>query len=101
MVAGKLLPCTPKSHDVRTMEPSRPVRSEEHTSELQSHVNLVCRLLLEKKKYRPHSTKLIKLNRTGRMRSISLMGNTTRQSLQPKAKPTRQFALPKAIDSKG
>src|SRR6266571_4974893 len=29
--------------------PRRP-RSEEHTSELQSHVNLVCRLLLEKKK---------------------------------------------------
>src|SRR6516225_7990043 len=27
-------------------------RSEEHTSELQSHVNLVCRLLLEKKKNR-------------------------------------------------
>src|SRR5690242_20936295 len=25
-------------------------KSEEHTSELQSHVNLVCRLLLEKKK---------------------------------------------------
>src|SRR5260370_6041964 len=37
------------------------VRSEEHTSELQSHLNLVCRLLLEKKKKspgkaRPHST---------------------------------------------
>src|SRR5713101_9531698 len=30
--------------------PARQVRSEEHTSELQSHVNLVCRLLLEKKK---------------------------------------------------
>src|SRR4051812_49609162 len=28
----------------------RLARSEEHTSELQSHVNLVCRLLLEKKK---------------------------------------------------
>src|SRR5690242_21315652 len=28
-------------------------RSEEHTSELQSHVNLVCRLLLEKKKNYP------------------------------------------------
>src|SRR5690242_21105607 len=28
----------------------RASRSEEHTSELQSHVNLVCRLLLEKKK---------------------------------------------------
>src|SRR4051812_49588160 len=44
----------------RRAEPRRPaahhdhgaqlgVRSEEHTSELQSHVNLVCRLLLEKK----------------------------------------------------
>src|SRR4051812_49525956 len=29
-------------------------RSEEHTSELQSHVNLVCRLLLEKKKNNQH-----------------------------------------------
>src|SRR4051812_49900346 len=27
-------------------------RSEEHTSELQSHVNLVCRLLLEKKNHK-------------------------------------------------
>src|SRR2546426_12488739 len=31
-------------------EPCRKVRSEEHTSELQSPCNLVCRLLLEKKK---------------------------------------------------
>src|SRR5260370_19097912 len=30
-------------------------RSEEHTSELQSHLNLVCRLLLEKKK-KPHTS---------------------------------------------
>src|SRR5260370_15245870 len=30
-----------------------PGRSEEHTSELQSHLNLVCRLLLEKKKKPP------------------------------------------------
>src|SRR5260370_29256784 len=30
-------------------------RSEEHTSELQSHLNLVCRLLLEKKKTHPAS----------------------------------------------
>src|SRR5260370_26787701 len=29
-------------------------RSEEHTSELQSHLNLVCRLLLEKKKINVH-----------------------------------------------
>src|SRR5260370_36785654 len=39
-------------------------RSEEHTSELQSHLNLVCRLLLEKKKIThcrtevPHQQKL-------------------------------------------
>src|SRR5690242_21466619 len=33
-----------------TVKPAK--RSEEHTSELQSHVNLVCRLLLEKKKTR-------------------------------------------------
>src|SRR5438876_8759519 len=31
-------------------------RSEEHTSELQSPVHLVCRLLLEKKKRPPHIT---------------------------------------------
>src|SRR5260370_21808646 len=30
--------------------PKSILRSEEHTSELQSHLNLVCRLLLEKKK---------------------------------------------------
>src|SRR5690242_4533056 len=33
-------------------------RSEEHTSELQSHVNLVCRLLLEKKKKNPQGQPL-------------------------------------------
>src|SRR5260370_20308247 len=31
-------------------------RSEEHTSELQSHLNLVCRLLLEKKKKESKAT---------------------------------------------
>src|SRR5260370_22068402 len=34
----------------RVSEFGRHARSEEHTSELQSHLNLVCRLLLEKKK---------------------------------------------------
>src|SRR5260370_9055515 len=40
-------------------EPGSPgflARSEEHTSELQSHLNLVCRLLLEKKKKRQATT---------------------------------------------
>src|SRR5690242_21456235 len=33
--------------DLKILGPSPDFRSEEHTSELQSHVNLVCRLLLE------------------------------------------------------
>src|SRR5256885_10855420 len=36
------------------VEVSSDPRSEEHTSELQSPCNLVCRLLLEKKKIIPH-----------------------------------------------
>src|SRR2546430_11954277 len=36
------------------------VRSEEHTSELQSQSNLVCRLLLEKKKQNIHETHGVK-----------------------------------------
>src|SRR5688572_32298084 len=35
---------------LRAIERELPERSEEHTSELQSQSNLVCRLLLEKKK---------------------------------------------------
>src|SRR5260370_32427678 len=35
---------------VRSRSEREKWRSEEHTSELQSHLNLVCRLLLEKKK---------------------------------------------------
>src|SRR5260370_19142553 len=58
------------------------VRSEEHTSELQSHLNLVCRLLLEKKKNNvdqarkvqpspcrcPHKTTCQLMRDTGRLR---------------------------------
>src|SRR6266571_8812024 len=39
----------------RATAATRGWRSEEHTSELQSHVNLVCRLLLEKKKKTLHT----------------------------------------------
>src|SRR5690242_14795030 len=45
--------------------PSWP-RSEEHTSELQSHVNLVCRLLLEKKKKQKTETTRYHTNDTSR-----------------------------------
>src|SRR5215218_11489037 len=40
--------------------PSRATRSEEHTSELQSHSDLVCRLLLEKKKKKNYTAIFLK-----------------------------------------
>src|SRR5437588_4685179 len=40
----------PRGHDAAHAGRGRSRRSEEHTSELQSHSDLVCRLLLEKKK---------------------------------------------------
>src|SRR5437763_11524863 len=42
------LPCSPRP--LNSSSWNRPSRSEEHTSELQSPMYLVCRLLLEKKK---------------------------------------------------
>src|SRR2546427_9374917 len=50
---GPARPVQPRQPDqVRPerVRPEPPPRSEEHTSELQSQSNLVCRLLLEKKK---------------------------------------------------
>src|ERR1039457_1228026 len=38
------------------------MRSEEHTSELQSPCNLVCRLLLEKKKKKKHNPKMLSMS---------------------------------------
>src|SRR5437016_6238324 len=50
-----------------------PVRSEEHTSELQSLTNLVCRLLLEKKNYSTASPGLIAVEL-----SLSIMSRSNR-----------------------
>src|SRR5260370_11408929 len=50
-VATELLKDVLDAYAQRDAERARE-RSEEHTSELQSHLNLVCRLLLEKKKIR-------------------------------------------------
>src|SRR5260370_21055015 len=49
---GKMTPNLRKKGCLSSFPPSEEgeQRSEEHTSELQSHLNLVCRLLLEKKK---------------------------------------------------
>src|SRR5256885_7210532 len=53
---------------VRALE--RALRSEEHTSELQSPCNLVCRLLLEKKKNASQTSVCITLSSSVRLRSI-------------------------------
>src|SRR2546426_4965746 len=45
-------------HRLQHTARSRNIRSEEHTSELQSPCNLVCRLLLEKKKIDRHEVML-------------------------------------------
>src|SRR5947208_12820179 len=56
----RILPFVPLQRNIEQRHAQRrrqqydPHRSEEHTSELQSPDHLVCRLLLEKKKERPH-----------------------------------------------
>src|SRR5690242_21475755 len=56
--SASVFACGSMRADAATPSPSSPwmTRSEEHTSELQSHVNLVCRLLLEKKKNKNNYT---------------------------------------------
>src|SRR5260370_14976373 len=56
----------PRAARWRRRAPTSRPRSEEHTSELQSHLNLVCRLLLEKKKTRVH-TRVLKRKRLARI----------------------------------
>src|SRR2546427_7122518 len=51
--SGNARPCWSKR---RVASSGNVARSEEHTSELQSQSNLVCRLLLEKKKNTNHAT---------------------------------------------
>src|SRR2546430_6806394 len=61
-------------HTLSPTQLFRGLRSEEHTSELQSQSNLVCRLLLEKKKTLPSSS-------------------TTLSSFRTPAAPTTSFRL--------
>src|SRR2546422_8615613 len=60
---------------IATNEPSQKrsisTRSEEHTSELQSRLHLVCRLLLEKKKRKAHRKQCVRRQRSGRHASQS------------------------------
>src|SRR5688572_31248157 len=50
-LAATSMPTTPRSETGAPGATRNDGRSEEHTSELQSQSNLVCRLLLEKKKH--------------------------------------------------
>src|SRR4051812_49934964 len=54
-------------------------RSEEHTSELQSHVNLVCRLLLEKKKKKNYNSTFHQQQSSCRTKLAFLHSYTTRR----------------------
>src|SRR2546430_5091935 len=65
-----------------------PARSEEHTSELQSQSNLVCRLLLEKKKNRDASDPTV-------LPSLRLSPPA------PRVASHRRAALPRAVTSTG
>src|SRR5437660_4579627 len=51
-VAANILGIVAREVELGTIPPEAGLRSEEHTSELQSRGHLVCRLLLEKKKGR-------------------------------------------------
>src|SRR5689334_24454665 len=48
-LAATVCPGDPRTHEQRRADAMSAMRSEEHTSELQSQFHLVCRLLLEKK----------------------------------------------------
>src|SRR5438034_74031 len=75
---------------------SRGTRSEEHTSELQSHSDLVCRLLLEKKKKqitkqieKKKKTKNINTAYTANDQMISHKSDTTTQEERPRKYSTK------------
>src|SRR5690242_21465811 len=57
------------------------LRSEEHTSELQSHVNLVCRLLLEKKKKKKKKKKQKKKKKNKKLKENKKKKNRKQQRL--------------------
>src|SRR5438034_6791229 len=68
-------------HLARDLWPADP-RSEEHTSELQSHSDLVCRLLLEKKK-KIRNTRQEVLSRKGLASAYRSITNSLRKTNLP------------------
>src|SRR6266536_863665 len=77
------------------------VRSEEHTSELQSRVDLVCRVLLEKKKPAglgclpcPRSGARLPQHRSNRPRRVLPLAKPRRLFFLDGAAPTATYTLP-------
>src|SRR4029434_8851293 len=68
-------------------------RSEEHTSELQSHLNLVCRLLLEKKKTVEESSRGTTHATTHMLRTVALITCTVRSTRVHSATRLQDSAL--------
>src|SRR5260370_19668436 len=62
-------------------------RSEEHTSELQSHLNLVCRLLLEKKKKHLIQQSITRIRRLRRV--LTQLADVQRSILRRATVPTQ------------
>src|SRR5256884_2534638 len=62
-----------------TLQIVRKVRSEEHTSELQSRLHLVCRLLLEKKKKKTKNIQKHVMNRIIRYDGVQFAGRIMSQ----------------------
>src|SRR2546429_252754 len=74
-------PPAPGLFQVPYMSP--PLRSEEHTSELQSRLHLVCRLLLEKKNTYKHKESTVRV--------ASIMANTDLSKQQQPCESMRQM----------
>src|SRR2546430_6974637 len=77
-VTAAKVPTTPENRALGTVRGLRQARSEEHTSELQSQSNLVCRLLLEKKKHASARS-------SGSSRYSRLGGRSSRSPRLPRA----------------
>src|SRR5256885_4109925 len=72
-----------------------PMRSEEHTSELQSPCNLVCRLLLDKKKQHPPRTRRGHINLVAQRAPVHDLGITAQfEVIADVARVVPRAALP-------
>src|SRR5256885_12309183 len=99
---------TPRSMRIavaRWRQDTTQARSEEHTSELQSPCNLVCRLLLEKKKNHQHSKHHLGSSRTSpahgsKLVHVALHCMLLKHASTPLAKVGEQHVLALSQDSR-